>query len=183
MNSEGLSPKEKQILLSLVNSGNLKKDELFIRKGQRLDSEVFIEKGIVRAFIIDDDGNEKTTAFFQKGEFMNSLAWRTSQQKSLHYYQALSSSVVIQLKSAEFKDLLSSNKQLSAMGKLIKEKEIERLNKRDLCLLQVDGMNKYLNFQRFFPTIEKVVSQKHVASYLGISPVSLSRLKRKLMSV
>ena len=176
---ETLSLKENQLLEDLIEFRYLKKDELFIRKGQHLDSEIFIEKGIVRAFIVDDDGNEKTIAFFEEGEFMNSLTLRTSQWKSLHYYQALTCTTTIQLSSTNFKNFLSSNKQLSAVGKLIKEREVERLNKRDLCILQVRGVDKYLNFKKFFPNIEKDVSQKHIASYLGITPVSLSRLKKK----
>jgi CRP-like cAMP-binding protein len=169
---------------SIKNIGTtmyLKKDELIFRKGDRSNKEVFIVKGIVRAFITDEAGNEKSTSFFQEGEFMSTLSLRTHNGVLMYNYQALCTTELLIFDSKQLKDMLSKTKQLSEIGKTIKEGELTRLINRDECLVQVKSKDKYLKFISFYPNLERVISQRYIASYLGISPVSLSRLKKMLI--
>jgi hypothetical protein len=83
--------------------------------------------------------------------------------------------------SKQLKDLLSENKKLVEIGKAIKERELTRLMNRDDCLMQVKAIDKYLKFINFYPNLERQISQRYIASYLGITPVSLSRLKKSMM--
>ena len=138
-------PEEWDIIKTMAELKVLKKEDSLIQQNAFFEKEVFIEKGIIRAYIIDDDGNEKSIAFYEEG-----------------------------------KSFFSNNNFLSEIGKTIKEGEIKRQNNRDNCLLQVKGRDKYLNFIKHYPNIELHISQKHIASYLGITPISLSRIKSNL---
>lgn len=176
-----MTSEEWSLLRNLIDSHLLKKDKLIIRKNERFEKEIFIEKGVVRGFIIDDDGNEKSTAFFLEGEFMSTSALRTKEGKSLYYYQTMCDTNLLLFDSKKLKAFLSQSKFLSQIGKKIKEKEIDRLSNRDDCLLQVKAKDKYLKFLKFYPNLERYISQKHIASYIGITPVSLSRIKKNLV--
>lgn len=173
-------PEEWNVIKNMGKSKSLKKEEHLIQQNSLFDKEVFIEKGIIRAYIIDDDGNEKSIAFYEEGRFMSTSTLRTINSKSLHNYQAICKTELILFNSNELKSFFTKNKYLSEIGSTIKEDEIKRQNNRDNCLLQVKGKNKYLNFLKYYPNIEILISQKHIASYLGITPISLSRIKSGL---
>lgn len=158
---------------------HLKKGEIILRKGERCNKEFFIEKGIVRGFITDENGNEKSTSFFEEAEFMSTLSLRSQNGISLYNYQALCRSTLLVFDSKQLKDVLSKTKKLSEIGKAVKERELTRLMNRDESLVQVKAIAKYLKFIEFYPDLERYISQRHIASYLGITPVSLSRLKKR----
>ena len=153
---------------------------MITRSNEWFKKEVFIEKGIVRGFIVDEDGNEKSTAFFEEGNFMSTSSLRNNQGRSIHNYQSLSSVHLLVFDVTPLREFFSQNKLLSRIGASIKEKEVLRMSERDKCLLQVTAKDKYVEFLKCYPTIERYISQKHIASYLGITPVSLSRVKARL---
>ena len=175
-----MPPEEWEILQRMGKVKRLKKEENLIQQHSLFDEEVFIEIGIMRAYIIDDEGNEKSIAFFQAGEFMSTSTLRTKNGRSIHHYQAMCKTTLLLFKSKELKSFLSKNNFLSTIGRTIKEEQVERINNRDDCLLQIKAKNKYLNFLKYYPNLERYISQKHIASYLGITPVSLSRIKSSL---
>ncbi|GGF06369.1 Crp/Fnr family transcriptional regulator [Flavobacterium limi] len=171
--------------VSIKNIGtifHLKKDQIIFRKGEHNDKEVFLVNGIVRGFIIDENGSEKSTSFFEEGEFMSTHSFRTQKSVSIYNYQALCRTKLLVFDSKELKDLLSGTKKLHEIGKAIKEREMTRLMNRDDCLMQVKALDKYQKFITFYPNLERQISQRYIASYLGITPVSLSRVKKSLLS-
>lgn len=175
-----ISPTDWQVFTDIAQPRSLKKETLIIRENERFDQEIFIEKGVVRAFIIDEEGNEKSTAFFQEGEFMSTTAFRNKAGFSLYNYQTLCESQLVFFDSLTLKAYFSKHKDLIQLGKQLKEKEIARISSRDKCLLQVKAKDKYLEFLKCYPEIERYISQKYIASYLGITPVSLSRIKSNI---
>lgn len=158
----------------------LKKGEVLVREKSLFTKEVFIEKGVIRAFLIDEEGNEKSTAFFQEMNFMSTSTWRSRKGRSIYSYQALGTCSLVLFDAEEFKSILSKSKKLISLGKLLKEKEIDRINLRDECLLQVKALDKYTKFRTCYPGIENSISHLHIASYLGITPVSLSRIRKRM---
>jgi CRP/FNR family transcriptional regulator, anaerobic regulatory protein len=174
--------KEWNSIRAIATEVKLKKETLFLGKGDRSDKEIFVESGIVRGFIVDESGNEKSTSFFRQGEFVSTNTLRTLHGISMYNYQALCPAVLLVFDSKELRQLLSETNSLTVLGKQIKERELMRLSNRDECLMEVKAANKYLKFIAFYPDLESRISQRHIASYLGITPVSLSRIKKILLS-
>jgi CRP-like cAMP-binding protein len=168
------------VLDNMSTPTRLKKEEHLVQRNAVFEQEVFIEKGIMRAYVLDDEGNEKSVAFFTEGAFMSIASLRTKNGRSLYHYQAMCDTEVLLFPSKALQAFFSNKPYLSHIGSAIKAKEMERLSNRDLCLLQVKAKDKYLNFLKSYPNIELHISQKHIASYLGITPVSLSRVKASL---
>lgn len=155
------------------------KTGIFIHKGSRFKKEIFVQEGTIRAFITDSDGNEKTTAFFQKNDFVSTNSLRTHKGHSLYSYQALSPASLIMIDTDKFAVLLSQFSTLNQLVKVVKEKETDRLSNRDDCLLQVRAEEKYAKFRQYYPHLESEISHHYIASYLGITPVSFSRIRKK----
>lgn len=157
----------------------LKKGEILVQKNARFNQEVFVESGILRAFLVDEEGNEKSTGFFLEREFMGMSTLRTKNGCSIYDYQALSPASVVLLDATKFRSVLGKSPKLTALGRLLKEKEKDRLLARDECLLQMKGIDKYQKFSTCYPGLEDLISHQHIASYLGITHISLSRIRKK----
>jgi CRP-like cAMP-binding protein len=174
-----LSEDDWLFLQSIQEETEVKSGVTFLRADHRSQNEIFILKGIVRAYFTDKEGNDRTTAFFSEGNFMSTNTFRTDDGLSVHNYQALTDAIVLKINSSRLKEFFSGTKLLTAIGFSVKEAEKERLKRRDLMLLDISGEKKYRKFLEEFPDLENQVSHKYIASYLGITPVSLSRIRKR----
>ena len=179
---EKLSTVQWDLVKSMATSVFLIKEDIIIRSNEKFDKEVFIKKGVVRGFIVDEQGNEKSTSFFEAGDFISTNTFKNKHGRSVHNYPALCKTQLLTFNEYKLKEFFSNNKLLIQIGKRIKEKEMERISSRDRCLLQVNSIERYNEFLNCYPNIEQLIAQKHIPSYLGITPVSLSRTKTKLIS-
>lgn len=175
-----LTQNEWEQIEACTNKKSIGKTEILINQNSRFNKEVFVQKGCVRSFIVDNDGNEKTTGFFQENEFISTNSFRTKNGVSLFTYQAITPVSLILIDSDLFSRLLNEHDKFKRLVKEVKGKESERLSNRDDCLLQVRAEEKYNKFRLFYPKLESEIAHHYIASYLGITPVSLSRIRKKL---
>lgn len=166
------------VLQPLLVCKHFHKQDFIVMQDVPFQSEVFVVEGTIRAFTIDEAGHEKTTAFYQSLEFMSISTLRNQNGCSISTYQALSKTVVFFLHTASFISLLSSHPELRALVTYAKEFEKSRVRSRDECLMQVNGREKYRAFTLRYPTLEEKIPHYYIASYLGLTPVSLSRIRR-----
>lgn len=155
----------------------ISRNEIFIHPQSKVSTEVFVSKGVVRAYLIDDQGNEKCTAFYHGEEFMSTSTLRSSKGHSLHAYQALTDVEIYTINSKMFMELVNTYPELMRAVKHVKEREVERQSQRESCLLQVAAIEKYQHFLQYFAEIDRLVPDYHIASYLGVTPVTLSRIR------
>jgi len=170
----------KEIDLYLLQKSILK-NEIFINQGSAVNTEMFLSDGIIRAYFVDDQGNEKSTAFYQGEAFISTSALRSKNSYSIYTYQALTDISIYTINSKIFSELINKYPELMKAAKYVKEKETERLNRRDECLMQVSALEKYRNFIEYYPKIENIIPHYYIASYLGITPVTLSRIRSSKM--
>lgn len=175
------SEPEWQEIAECCTARELQKGEVFIDKGAKCNHEVYISAGVVRAFLIDEDGNEKTTAFFKANEFLSTSAHRTNRSGcSLYTYQAVSNAQLVFLNSEMFSKLYLKHDKLKKLVADVKEREVLRINNRDEILLQVRAEEKYKKFREYMPNLEFEIAHHYIASFMGITPVSLSRIRKKM---
>ncbi len=158
----------------------LPKKGILVNEGEVFNQEVFIAEGVMRAYTLDEQGTERTTAFYQVGDFMSTSTLRSQAGRSISIYQAIVDTVVITMDTDHFRRLLDQHPELMALAKLVKEQEIDRLKRRDDTLLQQTSVDKVLKFRDHYPNLEQHIPHYYIASYLGITPVSLSRVRKKL---
>jgi cAMP-binding proteins - catabolite gene activator and regulatory subunit of cAMP-dependent protein kinases len=152
--------------------------ELFLRSGSREPRMGFVERGAFRFFYVMDDGSDATRAFIFEGGFLASRPTVQDGSPSPFAIEALEDSRVLVF-AGRVSDLTavgSWNTLMLAMGQ-------ERLDFKDRRIegfITKDAAGRYLDCLEDFPGIEGRVRQHHIASYLGVTPVTLSRIRRRL---
>ncbi len=168
---------------SMLSPYELKKNEYLVREGDAADKVAFIISGIFRAFYLTESGDEKTIVFREKGKIISAYNSYIKNDYSKFSLQALEDSVLLYINIKNFEILLSGNSfwQINT-GKYYMNIYAEK-EKRERELLSDDAETKYKKFLSEYPGLENRINHYHIASYLGISNVTLSRIRRKLSEI
>lgn len=169
-------------LEQIVRISDLKNEEFLVREGALATNEVYLARGILRAFYRSHDGEEVNVAFFRENDILPPHYFRTKDRISQLNIQALSDVLVAEFDSVRFSELRYKHESLLRYGNVIVERELDYKTQREILLLTKSAEERYQAFRAFYPGLENYISQYHVASYLGITPVSLSRIRKSLVT-
>jgi CRP-like cAMP-binding protein len=159
----------------------LNKDEFIVKENQKYTKEIFVNQGIVRGFYDSKSGDESNVTFYQDNEIICPWFARIRNGLSIINLQVLTPAVIIEMEQEAFKTLRHKFGELLYYGSLVVEKELELKTQREFFLLIKSAEERYLQFRRIYPLLENKIQHYHIASYLGITPVSLSRLRKSLV--
>jgi len=158
----------------------LEENQHWINGGDFCEDIGFILNGLLRVYYIDSSGNEVNQHFYQANEALAPISALISAQPCQYYIQALEP---VDLMLANYNDLKSLTRNkiqwLQLEVKLLQTVFIKNA-KREAQLLLGNAEQRYKWFIKEFPDLNKKLPQYHIASFLGITPVSLSRLKNKI---
>ncbi len=176
-------PEEKiEDLISICQIGTIQANEYFLREGEVPQKFAFVLSGLFRYVYINEKGYEFTKGIITEHNFISSYSAMISNSPSYFFIEALENSEILKIPYEKWLLLLKTDifwvKLLLGFvekGFIIKEKR-----ERDLLLLNAE--TRYLNFMKEYPGMDKRVSQTIIASYLGIQPESLSRIRKKIIT-
>lgn len=173
---------EKEIL-SIVENCTIKKvkrDEFLLQQDEYCKHTFFVEKGLLRQYSIDKKGKEHILSFAPENWFVTDRESTYFNQPSAYYIQALEDSQVV-LIDEDFVQLLSEKiPRFTDFNNKLLHNHIRHLQNRINLLLSASAEDRYLAFIKMYPDILLRVPQTMVASYLGITPESLSRVRKEL---
>lgn len=156
------------------------KDQFLLRKNEHCKHIFFVESGLLRQFSIDDKGKEHILSFAPENWFITDRESAYFNKPSAYYIQALEDSMVVMI-DEDFIHLLSQKfPSFSDFNNRLLHNHIRHLQNRVNSLLSVVAEDRYLQFVKMYPDILLRVPQAMVASYLGITPESLSRVRKEL---
>jgi CRP-like cAMP-binding protein len=138
----------------------------------------FINKGLVRVFITDKSGNEHTIHFALENQFIADYSQFMLMQPSFYCLQALEETEVVVMPRKAIEWGYNHLKQGQKMGRLIAEYYFIYQDNRIKNLYLRTPKERYDTITEVFPNIHNRVPQHMIASYLGITPIHLSRLKK-----
>lgn len=159
---------------------HLRKGEHFIEQGQLATKIGFLESGIIRAFYRNDEGTEYNKHFFIENSFVGGYASLITGQPNVIIQQALTD---CHLWVADFKQLSTlydTCPDLERVARRLAELYFVDKENREIEIILLDADKRYALFQKRFPHLEQLIAQYHIASYLGITPTQLSRIRKKL---
>ena len=175
-----LSEKEAKEFMSFCYRKSFKKKDLLSDDDTYIDEVYFIEQGILRVKIVDLEGREHTTHFAIENQFIADYNAFLTRKKSLYQLEALEDTEVIVMprKAVEwgYSDLREGDK----LGRLIAEYYFVYLDTRIQHSYTLSPIERYELMSEIFPNIHNRVPQHMIASYLGITPIHLSRIKRQV---
>jgi CRP-like cAMP-binding protein len=157
------------------------KNDILLQEGQTSNSYFLIEKGLFRSFVNDFDGNEITTEFFGVHEILievSSLFQRIPTQENL---QALTAGICWKIEFETFQHLFHSIEGFPEWGRTWMSNQLFMAKQRAVNMLTQSATIRYLNLLSEQPQIVKQVPLKQIASYLGITDTSLSRIRKEIL--
>ena len=171
---------EWQKILGMHRALHLEKQAFFLRQGDRAARLAFIVSGVFRIFCLTESGSEKTLAFRIPGQFLSAYTPYLEGREAWYSIQALTGADLFYLSLDDCERLLSGH---PCWDKVVKEYIVTLFiekEDRERSFLTEDARTRYLRFREKHPDLEKQIHQFYIASFLGISPVSLSRIRAEL---
>ncbi|MCQ4034751.1 Crp/Fnr family transcriptional regulator [Kaistella montana] len=165
---------------SFYESKSVAKNEFLLKEGEVCNSTYFVEKGLLRMFSIDKNGKEHIIQFAPEKWLISDRSSLYFNEKSKYYIEAVEESEILLLKNDFFKNMSLHFPKTAEKNDLLLQKHIRNLQNRVNSLLAETAEERYMNFIKMYPDILLRVPQWMVASYLGITPESLSRVRKEL---
>ncbi len=165
---------------SIFRHRRLHKDEMFINTGDVAKKIGFLTEGIIRAFYRNDDGQEYNKHFFIPPCFIGGYASLITGQTNQINQQALTTCSILEANYSGLVQLYDKYPDLERFARMLAERFFVQKEQREIELVLLNANERYEILRSEFPELEQLVPQYHIASYLGITPTQLSRIRRAL---
>ena len=158
----------------------LMKNHFFAREGEYTRQIGFLCEGIVRAFFLTHEGKEYNKQFFVAPSIIGAYTSLLTKEPNKIAQQALTDCKILVADFSKIEALYDKFHDLERLGRKIAEFYFLEKEQKEIEMALLDADKRYLIMKERFPTIERIIPQYHIASYLGISPTQLSRIRRKM---
>lgn len=175
-----LDQNEIGFFLSLLQPKELKRKEFLLKQGEVCKTENFIVKGCLRTYTIDDNGFEHILLFGIEDWWVGDLYSFLTQTPSNHYIDALEDTSILQITKSDLDQLYLRIPKFERYFRLLLQNAFIAQQQRINQNLSFSATERYLDFMNKHPKLEQRLSQKQVSAYLGITPVFLSMLRKKM---
>ena len=154
--------------------------EHLVRAGEPMPSFFFLAAGLVRFYYLTAEGKEANKAFHAESEFVGNFPSHAVNTPCRFFVQALEPTRAVLLPRAELVELYGRHHTWERLGRLQAERVAARKIEREAQLLLDSAQTRYETFLHERPELAKRLPQYHIASFLGITDVALSRIRRRM---
>ncbi|MEM6846421.1 MAG: Crp/Fnr family transcriptional regulator [Bacteroidota bacterium] len=178
--NDNLSAEELETIVSRFTQVTFQKNEYILRAGEIAHYYYFVESGFIRSYAVDTDGNDITTNFYAKAQIL--IDWPSFFRKAptKEFYQALTNCVAWRLGFDEFQQLFHSIESFREGGRSRLVGSYFTLKRRSIAMITDPAKERYLQLVKEAPELVQNVPLKHIASYLGVTDTSLSRIRKEI---
>jgi len=180
--NNGLQNEDLEAFQNELTHKHLKKGTLFISYEQVVYHIAFVEGGYLRTYHLNEYGDEVTTEFGLPDTFCTSYYSFYTRQPAFEFIEALTDCELHLLSYASLQKLYAQSFAMNVFGRTILERSCIERDLRLKKIMHMTAKEKYEWFLCSYPEIYKVAKLIHIASFLGIKPETLSRVRRKLIS-
>lgn len=176
-----LSPQALKRYFSACQYTHIAKGTTLYAIGEIPSSFAFIHKGLMCAYLIDEEGNEFNKNFFAEGRFPGSMSALLNNETSFLAIEALEDSEIIIIDFKQFRfELFADNELMAFHINYLEQHWLLEKEPKEIGYLQHEAKQRYLMFLDKYESILSRLPQYHIASYLGITPTQLSRIRKDL---
>ena len=175
-----VSNKSIEALAGIAGEVSFPKQSTILDIGEKQNHIYLILQGMARSFYIDEKGNDITKLFMREGEFL--IGEALFMEESLEVFEAVEPLKCLRFPAKEYKEILFSDPVLQRLYIAMLEQTIRYKMRREYAFQCLNATERYLEFQKAYPGIEKRLPQNLIASYLGIAKESLSRIRKNISS-
>jgi CRP-like cAMP-binding protein len=170
---------EVNAILSHFETKEYKKNEYLLQAGHVSNQEYFILNGCIRCFVIDYNGKEHNILFGNENYWIGDLQSFIHETEATYNMQALENTTVLTISKEKWNHLLDTYPSFSRYSITLYQNAFIKQQQRIIESFTLTAEQRFQIFTTKFPHLLQRISQKHIASYLGITPEFLSLLRKK----
>ncbi|MDW3191369.1 MAG: Crp/Fnr family transcriptional regulator [Cytophagales bacterium] len=176
----GISQKDLTTIGSYLKKIELNKGDFLLHKGDTVSYTHYVYKGCLRSYVIDETGKDHTLQFAIKDWWISDYTSLFSGGQALMTIQCIQDTTLYRLSRKHMVELYEEIPAFETYFRKKLEKRIEAFHQRTLGNLAQTAKERYKTFIQTYPMIEQQVKNYHIASYLGITTESLSRVRKEM---
>lgn len=176
-----VSLKELEYVKSLFLKKKLNKNEAILKAGEICSYTIFVEKGLLRSYSLDEKGKEYILQFTPEGRWTADLYSFFSGEISNYFIEALEDSELLLLTNAKWDILLREIPAFERYFRILIQNNLITTQQRLINTISSKAQERYLKLIQIFPDINQKVPQHMIASYLGITRETLSRIRSQIL--
>jgi CRP-like cAMP-binding protein len=177
-----LTEEEFELCKPLFTQRKLRKRQFILQEGDVSRYNIFVGKGLLRSYSIDDKGSEHILQFALEGWWTADLSSFFTDEPSLFNIEALEDSELLMITRPTWESLLDKLPAIERYFRILIQNSLIATQRRLLGSLSETAEQKYLKFIKAYPESVQRIPQHMIASYLGITRETLSRLRRDIAS-
>ena len=176
-----LSPNDEEAFIKILGVKKYAKKEFILKEGEICDKIFFINSGCTRVFY-NIDGEEKIVQFFFNNSWFTDYDSLLTGKATIENLQAIEPCEVLHIKKSDLYNLYVTNPIFERVGRVLSENAFMGLKNRNTMRTNQDPEERYLNLLKERPKVVERVPQHFIASYLGLQPESLSRIRKRILN-
>ena len=166
---------------SLMVPKRVRKGSYLAQEGEVAKYLSFVTKGCLRAYGIDKKGEEHIVQFALEGWWISDLYSFLTGKPGEYFIDALEDSDVLLIDANAYEKLCTTVSKFERYFRILLQNNYIATHKRVLASIGLSAEERYLQMLEDYPTIVRRVAQRHIASYLGITPEALSRIRHRMV--
>lgn len=172
-----LDREEIDYFISLLRPEEVPKKQLVLKEGQLCRTISYVDSGALRAYYINKEGRETTIMFAISDWWTTDMYCFVNQLPAMLYIEAIEPSCILQLKKDHLDELYVKVPKFERFFRILMQNAYVREQLRVIQNLSLSAEERYDNFLEKYPRIAEKVTQKQIASYLGVTPEFLSMIR------
>ena len=174
-----LTIEEENFFVSILNPVKLKQGAFAEKAGEITTCFIHVASGCLMTYYTDKDGNDQVIQFSTTGWWTGDFHSPTKQEPSIYSTRALADSEILTLPKVRLDELLERYPKFERFFRIMFQNSLVTHQTRIIEAFSLPAEERYSNFQKRYPQLEQYVPLKYIASYLGITPEFLSKIRRK----
>ena len=172
-----LNPGSYARIIELITFETYKKGDHLTQVGTFNNLEYFMLEGVCKSYLHNPEGDEITLSFFTAPCIISPHTTRVRDNKSILNLRALTELTIAHMDARQFEQLMVDHIDIRQFGNNVLQLELMTKVRKEIGLASLTGREKLQQLRTEFPNLENLVPHTDIASYLGITPISLSRLR------
>ncbi len=176
-----MTPQQEQAFCSLLTITKIKRKEFLLREGDVCTDEYFVNKGCLREYFVDKKGIEHNLYFAIEDWWISDLYSRTQMAPTYCNIVALEDSELVKINHQALEQFMEEVPALERFFRFSYQHSLVNQHLRNLQMLYMSAEERYINFREQFPKLADRIPQKHIATFLGLTPEFFNTVHAKVL--